>query len=71
MVADALSRRHGEIETSTGEGSCLAVSTVRPNSIEELQKSYETDTYYQELMAQLQLDPNSQGPYSLADGLLK
>ena len=42
-VADALSRRH-----TTGHqeelGSCLAITSVQPGWMEELQKSYEGDT---------------------------
>nr|XP_027124372.1 uncharacterized protein LOC113741087 [Coffea arabica] len=37
----------------------------------ELQKSYEDDTHYQDIIAKLVLDPNSHNDYTLVDGILK
>ena len=50
QVADALSRRPDH-DPSFPLHSCLAITTVRPGWIEELQKSYETDNQCQDIIA--------------------
>ena len=70
QVANALSRSH-ETETKTSLNSCQAISSVKPGWIAELQKSCETNSYYEDLITQLLLDPNSHTEYTLIDGILK
>ena len=70
QVADVLSRRH-EAASKMEVRSCLAIISVKPGWIEELQKSYEGDLYCQNIMSQLILDPNSHADYTRLDGILK
>ncbi|XP_027081018.1 uncharacterized protein [Coffea arabica] len=69
QVADALSRRL-EGDPTLPLHSCLAITAVRPRWIEELQKSYETDTLCQDIIAQLSLNPKSHSDYTWVDGVL-
>lgn len=56
-VADALStREHDPQEAVHTLGSLLAISTVQPKWIQELQMSYERDSNYQNIISQLILD---------------
>ena len=70
QVVDALSRRH-ETASKPPLNSCLAITTVRPIWIEELQMSYETDAHCKDIMTQLLLDPSSHTDYVLVDGVLR
>ena len=63
QVIDALSRRH-EATPKMALRSCLAITTVKPGWIEELQRSYEGDLQCQDIMAQLLLDPTSHAEYT-------
>ena len=60
-VADALSRLH---ESNLGQaaqlGSCLALSTVKPLWMQELQGSYDSNPQCQYIISQLIPDPAAQ-----------
>ena len=70
QVADALSRRH-ESTPLEEMGSCLAISSVKPGWIEELQNSYEGGSHCQDIVSQLILDSNSHADYTWLDGILR
>ncbi|XP_071923105.1 uncharacterized protein [Coffea arabica] len=72
MVVDTLSRLHGGDQDQTAQqGSCLALSIIKPLWIQELQESYDSDTHCQDIIAQLILDPASQPQYEWNNGLLR
>nr|XP_027075980.1 uncharacterized protein LOC113699828 [Coffea arabica] len=70
-VADALSRLYDRSSDEiTRQGSYLAISSVTPLWIQELQKSYEADPQCQRIISQLLLDPAAQLQYEWDHGLL-
>nr|XP_027108798.1 uncharacterized protein LOC113728610 [Coffea arabica] len=71
-VADALSRLYEKGQPHiTTTGSCLALTTVKPNWILELQGSYLSDDHCKDIISQLLLDPSSHPGYEWNSDLLK
>ncbi|XP_071902770.1 uncharacterized protein [Coffea arabica] len=71
-VADALSRlQRGNLGQAAPQGSCLALSVVKPLWIQELQGSYDSDPQCQNTISQLILDPAAYLQYEWDSGLLK
>ena len=71
-LADALSRlQTGGTTQAVQLGSCLAISTVKPVWIQELQESYNSDSQCQNIISQLLLDLAAQPQYTCSNGLLK
>ena len=62
IVVDALSRREGK-------GDCQAITTMVPNWVKELVRSYEQTKWLKDLVAQLSMQPSGTFGYTLLNGL--
>jgi hypothetical protein len=71
-VADALSRNPSHYtDVTLPTATCHAMSTVQPKWVDEVVKSYGSDSFSKEMIASLLLDPNASPDYSWTNGVLR